>query len=80
MTLSLLGTTSDYLIGTTYSKPWLYNFIVVEGVCDNCSYVQPRHLKIEDYLARTLIRVNQQYRQPRCHHCKDKGTVVLTNL
>ena len=57
-----------------------YNFIVVEGICDNCSYVQPRHLKIEDYLARTLIRVNQQYRQPRCHHCKDKGTVVLTNL
>jgi hypothetical protein len=65
---------------TRFSNREDYNSVVVEGVCNSCSYVQPRTLGIEGYLKLTLIRVDQHYALSRCHHCKDKGIVVLTNL
>jgi hypothetical protein len=57
-----------------------YSSIVVEGLCNNCSYVQPRALDIEKYLKITLIRYDRRYALSRCNHCNDKGEVVLTNL
>jgi hypothetical protein len=57
-----------------------YNSIVVEGLCNNCFYVQPRVIDIEGYLNFSLIRTDQSYALSRCNHCNDKGMVVLTNL
>jgi hypothetical protein len=55
-----------------------YNSIVVEGVCNNCFYVQPRTLEIERYLKLTLIRSDHQFLFS-CNHCSN-GTVKLVNL
>jgi hypothetical protein len=57
-----------------------YNSIVVEGLCNNCSYVQPRVLEIEGFLKLTLVHFDQKYVLSSCHHCNNKGMVVLTNL
>jgi hypothetical protein len=57
-----------------------YNSIVVEGLCNNCFYMQPRALDIERYLHFSLVRTDQSYVLSRCSHCNDEGMVVLTNL
>ena len=57
-----------------------YKSIVVEGLCNNCASVQPRVLEIEGYLKLTLIRFDRQYALSNCHHCNNKGMVVLSNL